>query len=151
MGLGIVNDAMMVGDDLRILIAGLTLMSCCSALLGVLLGWKLRGREASRLVWKIGYLQEQLREAWTKNNRVVTRGGRGWGKTATEVSLAYYGDQPHVHIFSAMTGQCMYCSLKQCNAKHPNRPSMRCTKPPGHYNAEDNAASNHGYAGIFWE
>ena len=67
---------------IRIFVAGLVLMAACSALLGVLTGWWLRGREVRRLQWKVTYLQGELRKAWSRKAK-VTRidGGKGGGGT----------------------------------------------------------------------
>jgi hypothetical protein len=52
-----------MGDNgLRILIAGIALMSCCSGLLGVLLGWKMRDREVRELKRRVRYYRGQLQK-----------------------------------------------------------------------------------------
>lgn len=60
----------------RVALAGITLLAVCSSLLGVLLGWKLRGEEIRRLKNKIAYLQEELRHAWARKASVKIEGSR---------------------------------------------------------------------------
>jgi hypothetical protein len=65
---------------IRIFVAGLALMAACSALLGVLTGWWLRGREVRRLEGKVAYLREELRKAWSRKvTRIDGHGGKNGG------------------------------------------------------------------------
>lgn len=43
---------------IRIFIAGITLLAVCSSLLGVLVGWWLRGREVKELQAKVDWLRK---------------------------------------------------------------------------------------------
>lgn len=56
---------------IRIFIAGITLLAVCSSLLGVLVGWWLRGREVKELQAEVNYLQGELRKCWAKKTRFI--------------------------------------------------------------------------------
>lgn len=124
--------------ELRILIAGLVLLGLCSGLLGVVLGWWLRGEEVRRLKNKVSYLQEQLREAWSKK---ATRMGVG---TARE--RVGKGEIRKIDI------DLLGARGELCGEPWPEHPEYTCIKPRGH--DEDDGSTTpgtkHGYAGMFW-
>jgi hypothetical protein len=66
---------LLTDDGARVAVVAIALMAGCSALLGVLLGWYLRGFEVKRLRWKVAYLQGELRKCWSK--KVYRVGKRG--------------------------------------------------------------------------
>lgn len=94
-------------DILRGAIVGLVVLVVCSSLLGVMLGWWLRGQEVRRLQGKLQYTRDQLTRAWAKR---ATPKMEAVGKAVQKV-IVEEGAREHRHTFATMTGKCMYCPL----------------------------------------
>lgn len=116
-----VND---VDIKLRIAVAGLVLLGISSSLLGVLVGWALRGREVRELETKIEVLRESLAKAWGKKvTRIRARENKPLNERL-ECGARYFGDDELARW-------------------------MKCSRPKGHYES-DKDGTRHGYAGVFW-
>ncbi len=74
---------LLTDDGARVAVVAICLMAGCSSLLGVLLGWYLRGFEIKRLRWKVAYLQGELRKCWAGKARKTGRAD-GRGRSAAE-------------------------------------------------------------------
>lgn len=116
----------------RIFIAGITLLAVCSSLLGVLLGWWLRGREVKELAEKLTEVRAELTRCWAKRAHVVM------GGAAMALRRSDRGD---------VAGDKGECGARNY-AGGENERWMLCSRPKGHHLGPN--GTKHGYAGVFW-
>ena len=64
---------LLTDDGARIAVVSICLMACCSSLLGVIMGWWLRGYQVRQLRWKVAYLQGELRRCWAGKVKKMPR------------------------------------------------------------------------------
>lgn len=127
---------LLTDEGARVAVVAICMMAVCSGLLGVILGWWLRGREVERLRLKVEYLRLELTKAWASKASVV--------RTAVAMTGMKTTGSPPDTREDRGRGEC---------GAHYDGPLrehrwMRCSKPKGH--DRNPKTSMHGYAGVFW-
>lgn len=115
----------------RIFAAGIALLACCSGLLGVCLGWWLRGREVQELRTKLEHVREDLKG---QARLQAARGGVMLQGQRIDQALRGKWQEPE-------------CRVRYFGPNREENGWMLCQRTAGHYTKE---GTKHGYGGIFW-